>query len=120
MSLQSVLLVFLGGGLGSVFRYLMGIWISSEKYVYISTLIVNVIASLFIGIFIQRISLTQSNGWTYFLLITGFCGGLSTFSSFSNENFILLQQGRYLELLTYVILSVLLCLLAVFIGYKMI
>lgn len=57
--------------------------------------------------------------WFKLFFATGICGGLSTFSTFSFEHFQLIQQARYAELGAYIISSLIFCLIALFIGYKL-
>jgi CrcB protein len=117
--MKSVLLVFLGGGLGSVIRYALGKWINTwhSHHFPLSTFVVNVAACLFLGVIIgladhrQIISADARLFWTI-----GFCGGFSTFSTFSNETLYLIQSGFTLSLLLYILLSLVLCVAATFGG----
>jgi len=117
--MQSLLIVFLGGGLGSVVRYALGRWINSmhDQAFPWGTLVVNVIACFLLGLVVgladhkQLFSAPARLFWTI-----GFCGGFSTFSTFSQETLSLLQQGLTLQLLTYVSLSLVLCIAVTFSG----
>jgi fluoride exporter len=117
--MKSVLLVFLGGGLGSVVRYLLGGWISlpNRNPFPLGTLIVNIIACLILGFIVgladhkQAISSSSRLFW-----VIGFCGGFSTFSTFSNETLFLMQNGFTISLLLYIALSLSLCVLAIATG----
>ncbi len=117
--MQSVLIVFLGGGLGSVIRFLLGKWISSlhSHHFPWGTLAANVVACLLLGLVVgladqkQMISPPMRLFWT-----VGFCGGFSTFSTFSNEILFMLQQGLTGSLLLYAGISLLLCVAATFAG----
>ena|SRR6478736_4190929 len=117
--MKSVLLVFLGGGLGSVLRYLLskGINSATSPTFPSGTLVVNILACLVLGFVIglaeerQIISPSARLFWT-----VGVCGGFSTFSTFSNETLLLLQNSMTLSAALYVSLSLLLCLGATFGG----
>jgi fluoride exporter len=118
--MKNFVLVFLGGGLGSGIRYAISRWISSgyAQLFPIATLISNVIACFVLGLVVgladEKQLLTPASRlfWT-----VGFCGGFSTFSTFSNETLSLFQQGTQLTSFLYVFLSVSLCLTAVFLGH---
>ena len=113
-----LILVFLGGGLGSVVRF----WISGlvSRCVTgtfpLGTLGVNILGSLLIGL-LWGIPAVAGNDNYSPLLIAGFCGGFTTFSAFSWENLTLLKQGEVGVFFLYAGLSVALCLLFTFLGY---
>ena len=82
------------------------------------TLTVNIVGSILIGFFLGIfINSDLLNTNLKLFIVVGFCGGFTTFSSFTNENFILLQNGQFLTSIVYVLGSVLLGILAVYIGY---
>jgi fluoride exporter len=115
------LLVFLGGGLGAVMRY--GTTALTGKFWQhafpLATLLSNVIACAILGIAVallrDRIQATEA--WYAFIVI-GICGGYSTFSSFAKENIDLFEKGNYWIGAANIVLSVGLCLAAVWLGKK--
>ena len=117
--MKDLILVFLGGGLGSIIRFSLGKWVNAlhNHHFPWGTLVVNIVACLILGLVIgladhkQIISPTARLFWT-----VGFCGGFSTFSTFSNETLYLLQSGLTLSLVLYISLSLLLCVAATFGG----
>ncbi|MFD2200504.1 fluoride efflux transporter CrcB [Shivajiella indica] len=118
--MKQILLVGIGGGLGSILRYLINEL--SRKFSWntlpFGTLTANLLGSLLIGILLGYFTRNQgiSQEWSL-LLITGFCGGFTTFSTFSAENFGFIQSGNYTSFLLYTIGSVLLGIIAVFLGF---
>jgi fluoride exporter len=117
--MQSLLMVFIGGGLGSVVRYSLGKWISwlhTHHFPY-GTLVANVLACFILGLIIgladhrQLFSPNARLFWT-----VGFCGGFSTFSTFSHETLYLFQGGFTLSSIIYVIFSLIFCVAAVYLG----
>jgi CrcB protein len=97
-----LLLIFLGGGLGSLARYWLSLTITRnlETNFHFGTLAVNILGSFLIGIFLV-ISERNSIGLMRPLLVTGFCGGFTTFSTFAYENYKLIQAGDYLSTTAY-------------------
>jgi CrcB protein len=108
-----------GGAVGSVCRYLLGAWLQGRADVAfpVGTLVVNVSGSLVLG-FLLRYALA-SPGVTpevRALLTTGFCGGYTTFSTFSYETIALMEDGDYRRAAIYVIASVVVSLAATLLG----
>ena len=110
--------VFIGGGLGSVAR--LGIARLLAQFVTtalpLATLGVNILGSLLVGLLWSLPAISEKASWTHFLIV-GFCGGFTTFSAFSWENFSLLKQGNVFLFFAYAFLSIALCLLATWGGY---
>lgn len=116
--IKNLILVFLGGGLGSVFRFLIGKYLnSSENGIPYGTFLSNILGSLFIGFILGLAAKnnTLSQNQTLFLA-TGFCGGFTTFSTFAYENHIFLKSGDFTSFAFYTIASFILGFLSVFLG----
>ena len=117
--MKSFLLVFLGGGLGSSLRYLVTIAMNQySKVLPFGTFTVNMLGCLLIGLILgyaQKENTLTSN--QTLLLATGFCGGFTTFSAFANENLELIKNGEIFNFSVYTIGSILVGVLAVFIGF---
>lgn len=116
--MKQLLLVFIGGGLGSVLRFIIGKWLNnSENGIPYGTFAANIIGSLLIGIILglaaKNETLSQSQT---LLLATGFCGGFTTFSTFAYENHMFLKSGDFTSFAIYTIASFALGFLAVFLG----
>ncbi|GEP51350.1 putative fluoride ion transporter CrcB [Flavobacterium noncentrifugens] len=116
---KTVLLVTLGGGIGSAFRYLTTVFVN--KYYAsafpLATFIINILGCFLIGLlmgFFQKNNLPDSN--LKWLLVTGFCGGYTTFSAFGFENISLLQSNNGVTAMLYICTSVITGLLAVWGG----
>lgn len=114
--MKSMLLVFAGGGLGSVLRYAVGQWWSAPANGFPwATFWVNLIGSLLIGCFLGW-SLTREGAWRL-LLVSGFCGGFTTFSAFSAESLTLLRQQQPGLAMGYAFASLLLGIGATALGF---
>jgi fluoride exporter len=118
--MNKILLIFFGCGLGGVARYLVGNathLLCGQKFPY-GTLLVNVSGSFLIGLLFTVISERYFHS-DYFLgplLLVGFLGGYTTFSSFSLETITLLKMGNYWAATLNIFLSVGLCLGATILG----
>lgn len=114
---MGVIWVFIGGGIGSVLRYAMGVIFSkSTLSLPVATLSSNLISCLIFGVSLWAFNskLQESSNLKLFLL-TGVCGGLSTFSTFSYETFELLKQHNYAWASANILLSLALCVLIFYI-----
>lgn len=118
--LKNILLIGAGGFLGSIARYFVSLLNLSISFysVPVGTLIVNVAGSFLIGFLtgIAEKSMILSTEWRLFLMV-GLCGGFTTFSTFTNENLMLLHNGQLLAMLLYTGLSLFLGFIAVYAGY---
>lgn len=110
--------VFLGGGIGAVLRYWMSVSLSSDTQIIPwQTFAANFVSCVLLGIFLALSrKYSTDNTPLYLFLMTGICGGFSTFSTFSMENLLLLQQGQWMAALAYTLLSVVVCVLGVWAG----
>jgi CrcB protein len=116
--MKSFLLVFLGGGLGSVARYLIARLVNPYALAFpYATLVSNVLACFVLGVVVgmaEGRQLISSNGRLFWAV--GFCGGFSTFSTFSHETLSMFNTQLQFMSVLYIVLSVALCLMAVFAG----
>ena len=120
--MKVLLMVFLGGGLGSTLRYLISKYLNQTSYsssiaIPLGTFTVNVVGSLLLG-FILGLALKYNSlsGNALLFLATGFCGGFTTFSAFAFENQELLKSGDYLNFTIYTLGTLILGFSALFIG----
>ena len=117
---MNFLLVFIGGGLGSICRFGISMLLKNQGYTFpLATFLANAASCIVLG---ALVGYTLKNGTTTdfqkYLLMTGFCGGFSTFSTFTNETFQLFQNGEMGYAFANVLLSLVVCLVCIFIGLK--
>ena len=120
--IKNILIIGTGGFIGSVARYfLSGLNLNIDYFsIPFGTLLVNITGSFIIGFLtgISERSTILTTEWRLFLMV-GLCGGFTTFSSFTNENLMLLHNGQFLSILLYTGLSIFLGFIAVFFGYAL-
>ncbi len=117
--MREIALVFFGGGLGSVVRFTLGKWINSlhQQHFPWGTFVVNAIACLAVGFMIglaDHKEIISPNARIFWVI--GFCGGFSTFSTFSVETINLFQNGFTVSSILYISASVLICIVATYSG----
>lgn len=104
-------LIFVGGGIGSVLRYLIGLPFKQWNFsLPIGTLLANLTAAAIIGVTFTFASKTNLSPRTLFFLTTGLCGGLSTFSTFSWETLQLFQQQQFGWAVANILISNIACI----------
>ena len=115
---MNFLYVFIGGGLGSICRYGIALLLKKHQFNFpFATLIANIIACIILGYLIGLAAKGSISMNQKLLLMTGFCGGFSTFSTFSAETFLLFENGNAGYALANMGLSIIVCLIGIWIGY---
>ncbi len=116
--MKQLFLVFIGGGTGSIARYLLSkVWNTSTTGIPYGTFTANILGSLIIGLILGwAIKNNTLSSNTTLLLATGFCGGFTTFSTFAYENHNFIKSGDLMQFAIYAIASFAVGILAVFGG----
>lgn len=122
--MKQLLFVFLGGGFGSILRYIASVYLANPNQTFPkATFLVNLIGSLLIGFFVGYQLKHQPNDAFFLLLVTGFCGGFTTFSAFSLESYNLWKAQEWTTLGIYigasVILGILLATFGMFLAQRL-
>ena len=105
---MNIVYIFIGGGLGSIARYAIGKGATKAFAVDfpLGTFVSNVLACIILGLVVYTFSdQLKAHAWVQPLLVVGFCGGFSTFSSFSNETIQLVQTGHLAMAVANVLIS---------------
>ena len=117
--MKQLLIVFVGGGIGTVMRYIIGKFLPySGKGFPWNTFCTNLVGCMFIGLLTGYFLRNNAENQSSLLLFAtiGFCGGFTTFSSFANENLSFIRSGDYIMLLAYSMLSITAGILMVYLG----
>lgn len=121
---KDILFVGLGGGIGSIMRFLTSRFTArlvAAQWLFLGTLAANLIGCFLIGILSGwMLSHMPDNQSFRLLFIVGFCGGYTTFSTFAFENYRLIEMNQWGILLLYLLASVVLGIIAVWLGMKMV
>ena len=118
---NNVLFIMIGGASGAVLRYTVGIFVPKllNSSLPLSTLIVNVFGSLFFGV-IWSLSESRTESWIQYLLLVGFAGALTTFSTYSFETVVLLRQQEYFNASLNIVFNNLICISTIYLGIKLV
>lgn len=101
--------VILGGALGAISRYLCGVMLGKrfeKTSIPLAMIIVNILGSFCLGLFLAYHQQHPVEGFYFNFTAIGFLGAFTTFSTFSNESTVLIQQKRWKDALTYIICSI--------------
>ena len=115
---REIVAVFVGGGIGSIIRYLITkiSFFSNNSFPY-STFISNIIGCFILGLALTYFMKNDSQNSTIFIFIAvGFCGGFTTFSTFSSEGLELINNGNLITFMVYTLTSIFLGIVAVYLG----
>lgn len=118
--MYSYFLVFVGGGLGSICRFGIAQLLKPYAFVFpFATFLANALSCMVLGVLVGMSLKTEASSVQKLLLMTGFCGGFSTFSTFSNETLQLFQTGQTAYAFVNIIGNLLVCWLCIYAGMKL-
>jgi fluoride exporter len=117
------MLVFVGGGLGSMLRYAFSLYIApfsyASRFFPLATLLANIVSCFILGLLINKYVHDGLSTDARLLFATGFCGGFSTFSTLSLEMLRMIESGQVGTAFLYIALTTLTGLAFLYFGYKL-
>jgi CrcB protein len=118
--MNNLLLIFIGGGIGSICRYGVSQFFTNNFNINFpaGTFISNLLSCFFLGITVYLFTLKGENSILKPLVLIGFCGGFSTFSTFSYETLNLFKSGNYVIAITNILVSVIICIALLYLLSK--
>lgn len=118
--MKHVLYIFLGGGLGSIARYGVNLLFPLQVGKFpLATTLVNVVGSLLIGVLAGVFLATQKHEALRLFLVVGFCGGFTTFSTFSLESLSLVEDKKIFLAAAYICVSIVAAFVGVVLGKRL-
>lgn len=119
---MNYVLVFIGGGLGSLARFAFSKYFSSLQNGFpLATFLSNAVSCVILGfaasLLFNKTSANTTSAFALLFIATGFCGGFSTFSTFSFDTFQLMSNGQYAIAMLNVAANMLICLAAIALGF---
>ena len=115
--LSNILFIFFGGAIGATTRFIFFLNLPRISGFPISTLIVNVLGSLFFG-FIYNLSSYKTDNWVHYLFLTGFAAAFTTFSTFAFETVQMFRNDDYVLGILNLLLNNLVCVIFILLGMK--
>lgn len=117
---MNYLLVFIGGGIGSILRFGISELLKPYSATFpLATFLANVLSCFLLGATAGLFSSQSISPQHRLLVITGICGGFSTFSTFTNETYLLFQAENIFFAILNIVLSVVICFICLLLGLKM-
>lgn len=116
---MNYILVGIGGALGSILRYGLNQWLAPKQLTFpLATLLANALSCFILGLTLNFFAKNYIDEKQKLLLITGICGGFSTFSTFTNETYQLFNAGQIWLSITNIILNMAICIIFLILGLK--
>ena len=118
---MNAVMVFIGGGLGSLARFALSRYNNVEQINHLSvvgTFSANMISCFILGLVLGYHYKSPIDSTHLLLLVTGFCGGFSTFSTFSYELLTFIEKDQFIQAALYFTISILVSILLIVIGFK--